>query len=211
MCGRYVLYSDNEFEELKEIVAETEKEINLKVGEVFPTNTVPVVVENRIQLLKWGFYTYDKKLIINARSETVESKPMFKNAFYGKRCLIPATSYFEWKKESSGKTKYEISPANRSLFFMAGLYNTFRDNNNNVFDGFVIITTPANKTTSEIHSRMPAILERGEEKLWLDKNITDTTLLKQILKPYSDESILCQVAQPSGSIETPPLFDHLTS
>ncbi len=200
MCGRYVLYSDNEYEEIKDIVTETEKEISLKVGEVFPTNTVPVIVENRLQLLKWGFYTYDKKLIINARSETLDSKPMFKNAFFGKRCLIPATAYFEWKNEPSGKIKYEISPTNRSLFFMAGLYNIFQDKNNNVFTGFVIITTPANKITSQIHHRMPAILERGQEKLWLDKSITDTALLKQILKPYSDEYTRFQVATSFGQI-----------
>lgn len=194
MCGRFVLYTDNEYEELKNIVAETEENLNLKSGEIFPTDTIPVVVEDKLELLKWGFYTFDKKLIINARSETVEAKPMFRSSFLKKRCLIPASSYFEWKKESQGKVKYEIGLNKRPLFFMAGVYNTFVDKSNNTFTGFVIITTPPNEKLSEIHNRMPAILESGQEKLWLDGTVTDTGLLKSILKPYSPTETIYKTA-----------------
>ncbi|MFZ5986856.1 MAG: SOS response-associated peptidase [Bacillota bacterium] len=195
MCGRYVLYSDSEYDELRSIVAETENSLNFKPGEIFPTDTAPAVVGNKLKFFRWGFYTYDSKLIVNARGETVDSKPSFKKSFLGKRCLIPANAYLEWKKESSGKVKYEIGLIERKLFFMAGLYNTFIDKHSNTFTGFVIITTTANEKASQIHDRMPVILEPGQEKFWIDEKVNDINLLKSIIKPYDSSKTVYKTAQ----------------
>ncbi|NLD46767.1 MAG: SOS response-associated peptidase [Clostridiaceae bacterium] len=184
MCGRFLICTDDEYREISDIVSEVEENLSFKPGEIFPTNTAPVIVKDRLTFLKWGFYTYDNKLIINARSETIETKPMFRKSFWEKRCLIPANSYFEWKKDKDKKIKYEISVPQRKLFFMAGLYNTFLDKNNNSFTGFVIITTSADESISHIHDRMPAIIEPGLEKLWLSNKSDDSSKLKDMLKPY---------------------------
>ncbi|TYQ14946.1 UNVERIFIED_CONTAM: putative SOS response-associated peptidase YedK [Acetivibrio alkalicellulosi] len=185
MCGRYVIYSDSEYEELQNIVSDTEKNLSCKSGEIYPTDKAPVIINNRLTSLNWGFYTYDSMLIINARSETVDSKPMFKTAFVKRRCLIPANSYFEWKKEHDTKIKYEIGLTKKSLFFMAGLYSVFSDKKNNRYIGFVIITTQANDNLSHIHTRMPVIIEPGYQKTWLDNTTNDSSILKNILKPYN--------------------------
>lgn len=185
MCGRFLICTDDEYKEFSNIVSEVEESINFKPGEIFPTNTAPVIVQDRLTFLKWGFYTYDNKLVINARSETIETRPMFRKPFLEKRCLIPANSYFEWKKENDKKIKYEISVPQRNIFFMAGLYNTFIDKNNNTFTGFVIITTSADNSITHIHDRMPAIIEPGLEKLWLSDRTDSPSELKDMLKPFS--------------------------
>lgn len=185
MCGRFLICTDDEYKEYSNIVSEVEESISFKPGEIFPTNTAPVIVQDRLTFLKWGFYTYDNKLVINARSETIETRPMFRKPFLEKRCLIPANSYFEWKKEKDKKIKYEISVPQRNIFYMAGLYNTFTDKNNNTFTGFVIITTSADKSISHIHDRMPAIIEPGLEKFWLSDRSVSPSELKDMLKPFS--------------------------
>ena len=109
MCGRYYVEIDED--ELREIGAEADRlanafpggipgEIPLKLhGEMFPTNVVPVQTgRSRYVPMKWGFVSYDKKTIINARSETALQKPMFKKPMLENRCLIPASGYYEWKR-----------------------------------------------------------------------------------------------------------------
>lgn len=194
MCGRYLLNTDAEYNELMNIVKDVEKNIQSKSGEVFPTDTAPVIIRDRLTFAKWGFYTYDSKLIINARSETIDTKPMFKKSFFLKRCLVPANFYFEWKKESPNKVKYKMGLSQRSLFFMAGLYSTFVGKDTDPFTGFVIITTSANETASQIHHRMPVILEPGSEKLWLDEKNQNLESLRKMLKPYSYDTMSCSTA-----------------
>ena len=110
MCGRY--YIEQEDIELQEILAALGHDERIKTGEIYPTNTVPVLTsEKRPQLMRWGFTRYDGKgSIINARSETVTEKPMFQKAMRERKCLIPASWYFEWKAIGAGKKqKHAIS------------------------------------------------------------------------------------------------------
>jgi len=187
MCGRY--YFDIDDKELKEIADAAEKNLYdaYKTGEIYPTNIAPIYIEddNNIKsiLAKWGFPKWDNKgTIINARVETLYTKSMFKNLISSKRCIIPATAFFEWKRDNDSKKtkdKYIFTKSN-SLLYMAGLYNEITINENNkqisLFDNntiqkhifFTIITKDANSSVSPIHNRMPLIFDKHEKDYWLN-------------------------------------------
>lgn len=201
MCGRFVLFNETENEEIRRIVDEInsrysqEESAKLKTGEIFPTNYVPAIIADNnnkkiITLMKWGFPSpKGSGVIINAKQETLDEKPMFKNIFVHKRCLIPASGFYEWKQVENQKEKYLIR-TEKPAFYMAGLYNTFTDKQNNSFTAFVIITTDANKEMSAIHHRMPVIFHKEEGKLWLDHSFKTTSKLKDLLNPYPRSLLL---------------------
>jgi putative SOS response-associated peptidase YedK len=204
MCGRYVILTEEENIEIKEIINEINERFKTennskpiyKSGEIFPTDNVPIITgdgtsKKVVNLFKWGFPNFKQTsgVIINARCETLEERPTFKNIFHSKRCLVPASGFYEWKKTEDKKEKYLIRTGNQELFYMAGLYNTFKDKNGNPFTGFVIITTEANEKMSEIHNRMPIIFERKDIENWLDNKIKDLTEIKKLLKPYKNEEL----------------------
>lgn len=160
MCGRYAIFTDQENKEIMEIIRQVnEKHNNIKLGEIYPTNEAPVILDSKIDVFKWGFPNFVKKgVIINARSESVEEKRMFKTSFAERRCVIPSTGFYEWK----GKEKYHFTLPNNPTLYMAGIYNQF-DNENR----FVILTTKANKSMENIHDRMPVVLEKNMIKEWI--------------------------------------------
>jgi putative SOS response-associated peptidase YedK len=124
-------------------------------GEIFPGDTVPVQTGvDCYEPMKWGFAAFDGKLIINARSETAAEKPMFREAMLTRRCLIPASGYFEWKKDGKKKTKYAFHLPNSPLY-LAGCFHQEKDSPLPVF---VILTRDAVNGLEEIHDRMPVII-----------------------------------------------------
>lgn len=195
MCGRYVALTDIEYDEIQSIIDEVSKEFkdseNIAKGEVFPTNIAPVICEEKgrivLTAMKWSYGQYSGRPIINARGETINSKSMFRDSFHQRRCLIPAKAYFEWKKEEGAKkkTKFEIYVPQSKVFFMAGIYNVFKDNNGGQYTGYAVITTEANPTTASIHDRMPVIIEPGWERLWLGPQSDNMEPLIEMLKPYT--------------------------
>jgi putative SOS response-associated peptidase YedK len=121
--------------------------------------------------------------MINARGETVDQKPSFRKAFASRRCLIPADGYFEWQKTSDGKQPYLIELAAAGVFAMAGLWE---ENRKAIGDGTTllsctVITTEANRTTGQVHDRMPVILDPDQYDRWLDPGFRDTETLKGML------------------------------
>lgn len=192
MCGRYALDADIDFliNQYKAIIGKTKFEGS---SEIFPTNTVPIIraLENRqLDMLKWGFMpSFTKKPLINARAETIDIKPTFKNSFINKRCIIPATSFFEWEKVQDKKIKRRIS-INDKLFSIAGLYNTFYDNEGKEYEAFTMLTINANQEMKHIHERMPVILSNEDVEIWLDKDNKNILGLKDILIPWNGSLII---------------------
>jgi putative SOS response-associated peptidase YedK len=168
MCGRY--YVDIDEKDFRDIIASVERNaaardetIAFKGGEIFPTNAVPVITAAETRFMVWGFPCHDgKKPLINARSETAASTRMFKESFAARRCVVPATSYFEWKRlNKRTNQKYEFKLPDKSTLYMAGIYSP---------DGcFSILTRPASLSISEIHDRMPVILPRHLTVAWLNE------------------------------------------
>lgn len=203
MCGRYLVITDDEYdEEIKKIineVSEKYKRSDIVSGEVFPTNTIPVIYsyngKNILSAAKWGFPNFNNSgVIINARAETVAEKPMFRNSFATKRCIVPANGYFEWLTEDKKKSKYLIGVKEKHLFFMAGLYNIFSDKNGNSYAAITIVTTEANSDISFIHNRMPVILHNGTIETWLNTNNTDISILQGLMNPFAVGKIDYKVA-----------------
>lgn len=156
-----------------------------------PWQKLPVITNNQpgtLRFFRWGlipFWAKDAKIgfrNINARSETINEKPSFKNAFRKRRCLIPANGFYEWGKDM-GKTPFRIFLKDENLFAIAGIWETWKDAENRAIDSFSIITTSANSLVADIHHRMPVILKPEDEQSWLTEN--DGSALKELLVPYN--------------------------
>lgn len=161
---------------MREIIDEINRRYNdkpeysrMKSGEVFPTDIVPAIAWadkiRQARLFTWGIpHWKGKGVIINARSETVLGKSMFSQDFARRRCIIPASGFFEWRQEpgSKKKEKYLFCGADAPVLYMAGLYN-----NQPGLPGFVILTTAASPSVQPVHNRMPVILEKHEQEEWL--------------------------------------------
>lgn len=169
VCGRYVLFSDTEQQHIRDIIDEVQRKTNgeIKTGEIFPTDKAPVLIQQQgiimPEAVKWGFPAFKSKgVIINARSETVQEKPMFRKSLFTKRCVIPSTGFYEWSHDGK-KQKYLFNLPESKALYMAGLYNEFNGENR-----FVILTTDANSSMAEIHNRMPVVLDRDEVQQWVE-------------------------------------------
>ena len=189
MCGRYSI--GNEIQELA-------KKHKMEVPSGFqptynaaPGQDLPVVSNHNsstFTLYHWGivpFWAKDSsKRLINARAETIAEKPTFKQSFQQRRCLIPADSYYEWKKSPEGKTPYRILRSDASAFFLAGIWDTQESGPAD----FAIITTQASPSIANIHDRMPAMLVDEAISLWLS-DTEDWEGLQDILRPYDDQQL----------------------
>ncbi|MAF46824.1 MAG: SOS response-associated peptidase [Rhodospirillales bacterium] len=146
--------------------------------EVRPTNRVPVIAAGRnISLLRWGLeVAWDSKPLINARAETITQKKTFQ-PLLANRCLVPATAYFEWRRDTGRKIKTRIQLKSGGLFAMAGLTDG---------DNFTIITCAPAPAITHIHSRMPVIVNPGIESHWLNSKL-DFSDVADALKPVADE------------------------
>ncbi|NLI69452.1 MAG: SOS response-associated peptidase [Firmicutes bacterium] len=188
MCGRYWLGDEIDSLCLRYDAEMKNPEGYIPTGEVFPSFRVPVVVRdhgqgNSLRLMRWGFPGFQKRgMVINARAETADTRPMFRRSFRQQRCIVPVNAFFEWKKEGIEKIKYRIDIQGDGLFSLAGLFDIFEDNGGEEYAAFVIITTSPLPTIRSIHDRMPAILSPEKEAAWLDKNVRDVHLLKGCLQ-----------------------------
>lgn len=200
MCGRYLFFGIEDTQEIKNILSELSRKYssdaisNIKKGEIYPTYNMPVLINEgnnkSYEIFKWGFKNFRSNgVIINAKSETLDERKMFKQLINTKRCLIPATGFFEWNHIDGSKDKFLIKPSNMDMFFMAGLYNTFNINGEYI-TCYVIITTEANDEMSKIHNRMPVILKKDVEDVWLYDLSAD---IKKILIPYEDHLLIQKV------------------
>lgn len=198
MCGRFLLDSDigdivyryNYIGLDYDLSLKLEKEINKH--EISPTNSIPVIYKEdkvKIDVFKWGFPTWNKKVLINSRAETINEKAIFKDSFQNRRCIIPVNAFFEWKKTNNKNQKYRIYLKDTEIFSLAGIYKTFINDKDEKFSAFSIITTEPNEKMRNIHSRMPVILKKSKEKNWLDKNISIREL-NTIMKPYDEKNII---------------------
>lgn len=171
MCGRYYVAEEDQTVELQRIIDEAQRRSRepVKTGEVFPTDLAAVVANNRNGAptpfaMRWG-YMLNRKPIINARSETATDKPLFKDGMAQRRCLVPASWYFEWEKRGKDRIKYAIAPESAGMIYLAGIYRKEPDAGT---AAFVILTRPVAQSIAFIHDRMPAILSVELGRAWLD-------------------------------------------
>ena len=123
--------------------------------------------------------------MINARAETVATKPSFRSAFQSRRCLIPADGFYEWKQtEKKTKQPYFIGLKNEEPFAFAGLWEHWESRDGSAIDSCTIITTEANDLLRNVHDRMPVILHEPDYDRWLDPKLPNRDTLQFLLVPY---------------------------
>lgn len=202
MCGRYVTASS------PALLAERFAAVEVRVPEiepnynVTPRTEVPVVAvrdEHRVlDLVRWGLvpsWAKDRSVgdrMINARAETVASKPAYKRAFAKRRCILPVDGFYEWRKLPDRKQKqpYFIFGRDREPLAFAGLWELWRDPDDEAAEKLrtcLLITTDANDFMRPVHDRMPVILPESRWEEWLDPDNHDTEHLTELLVPAPDD------------------------
>ncbi|XOS94503.1 SOS response-associated peptidase [Brevibacillus laterosporus] len=145
--------------------------------------------------LKWGLipsWSKDEKMaykMINAKAETIRKKPSFKNLFNRKRCIIPSDGFYEWMKIGNDKQPMRIMMKDEGVFSLAGLYDTWINSEGARINTCTIITTKPNTLMADIHDRMPVIIKREDESLWLNRDVQDGELLESLLLPFDEKQM----------------------
>ncbi|MGB7998758.1 MAG: SOS response-associated peptidase [Anaerobacillus sp.] len=198
MCGRFSLTI--ELDQLIERfqIEQTRIEDYIPRFNIAPSQQVPVVINadqmNRLGTLRWGlipFWAKDPSIsnkLINARSETAHEKASFKHALKKRRCLILSDGFYEWKRTKDRKIPMRIQVNHGEPFAMAGLWEKWKDGEEVIYT-CTILTTMANELMEEIHNRMPVILTKEMEDVWLNPDIDDLEQLKECMKSYPSEKM----------------------
>lgn len=126
---------------------------------------------------------------LNARAESVDEKPAFRESFKQRRCLVPIDGFYEWKHEGKAKIPHRITLKNRKPFALAGVWDTWKGLNGKQITSFSIITTEANSLLTFFHDRMPVVVEAANENLWLAPYVTESKTLVPLLKPFPAEEM----------------------
>ena len=166
MCGRYTLYTDEQAEDIRQIVEIAQRQVQgqLRLGEVFPSDRAPILVANQdkvvVRTAIWGFPGFQGKgLLINARSETAEERPMFQEPLLTSRCVVPTTGFYEW---NTAKEKFLFQYADSTVVYLAGLWEIFEGQRR-----YTILTTSPNQAVRAVHNRMPVLLSKEQVRPWL--------------------------------------------
>jgi putative SOS response-associated peptidase YedK len=194
MCGRYSLVCiddlGNRFRVYNPMIGARSR------FNIAPGNEMPVIVHARqdeIAVMRWGLvphWTHDLHAappLINARAETLVKKPSFEPLLKNYRCLVPASGFFEWKKEGTRKIPFFVHLPQDPCFAFAGLYDEWHDPAGTVLSTYTIITTEANALMATIHNRQPVILSPEQEKVWLAGDVPGPGQLKEMLAPCPAE------------------------
>lgn len=166
----------------------------------------PTTGQRSLDTLRWGLVPHWAKdlsigaRLINARAETLAKTPSFRDAFARRRCLIPASGFYEWQKNAEGKQPYAIVPADEPLFAFAGLWENWRDRDAGEAAPWLrsctIVTGPANALLAPIHDRMPVILPRQAWGAWLGEIPASPAALQALLVPFPAERMRAYPVSP---------------
>ena len=176
---------------------------------IAPSQNILVIIEQgtrQFMSCRWGFipsWAKDPSIghkMINARAETVASKPAFRSAFRKHRCLIVANGFYEWQKTERKKVPYYIRLKSGEPFGFAGIYSTWVSDTAESIDSCAIITTDANDLIRDVHERMPVIIPHDKVDHWLN-DVTNQATLLEMLRPYPAEEM--QMYEVSTKVNSP--------
>ena len=159
-----------------------------------PTEAMPVILldggRRVLKTMRWGFPS-EKTLLINARSETVASRPAFGESFRYRRCLVPVDAFYEWHREGRLRQPFLIEMLDKSPFAIAAIWEPALDT-----DRVCLLTTESNELVAAIHDRMPVIVAREHYASWLDP-ATEYTQLRSLLAPFPQERMTMYRVNPA--------------
>lgn len=198
MCGRFALFASGE--QISQQFNVTVPQEHVGRYNIAPTQPVaavrlhPISGERELTFFRWGLVpSWAKDLswgskLINARSETAVNKPSFRAAFKRRRCLIPASGFYEWQRLPNRKQPVYIHAADDSPFGLAGLWETWHAPDGSMIDSCTILTTSPNELMAPIHNRMPVIIEPEDYGMWLDPGPRPTDSL-HLFRSYPAEKM----------------------
>lgn len=198
MCGRFSLSIT-----LKEVndyllenfhIEREDRDFGLPRYNVAPGQGIVSIIndgnKNRVGMIKWGFippFAKEENLrfnVINAKCETLQEKPFFRDSLKNKRCAILADGFYEWKKMGKQKIPNRFIMDNQLPFLMAGLWSVFTKKDGTKIYSCTILTTAANSLVMPVHDRMPVILSVENARVWLNPKVDNIPFLMSLLKPY---------------------------
>jgi putative SOS response-associated peptidase YedK len=201
MCGRYTLISNAEA--IRQLFGVLPFDERLAVARYNIAPTQPIVVvragERGRELvpMRWGLIPAWAKdpgtfpLLVNARAEGIGSKPAFQNAFRRRRCLVPASGFYEWAARGRGaRQPHAVRPEDGRLIAFAGLWETWSGPDGSEIDTAAIVTVPANETLNPLHDRMPAVIAPEDFATWLSGE-ADTPAAAALLRPAPEALFAC--------------------
>lgn len=196
MCGRFSLSGEVDFYADYFGTAPPNTEALDASWNVAPTDQVYVVAERektrQLESMRWGLVPHwaedAKSIHINARIETVAITAAFRESFSRRRCLVPADGFYEWEPRDRGRAPHWVFRADGYPVGFAGLWANWR----NPIDGewmrsCTIITAPAEGVVASLHDRMPVALEPAAWETWLDRDVTDPELARELVQPIDND------------------------
>ena len=212
MCGRLALTKmDPEGLKRRFCVMEVDSNLHPRYN-IPPGSDIPVILNTEpeaIRCIRWGLIPHWAKdpsigqRLINARAETVSEKPAFRGSLHQKRCLVITDTFYEWRSlPNGGKQPYRIMRPDGDWFALAGLWDEAVLEGGESIRTCTIITTSANETLAAIHDRMPVVLEREEERIWLSSR--SLRELMHVLHPPEPDAL---TAYPIASLINSPSND----
>jgi putative SOS response-associated peptidase YedK len=206
MCGRYVLGADAadyaDYFGVDRIVTEA----LAPSYNVAPTDRVYTVAEwddeRLLGTMRWGLIPHwakdAKGIQINARGETAATKPMFRDAFARKRCIIPADGFYEWEPAERGRTPHWVHRLDNAPMGFAGLWSTWKDpSSGELIRTCAIVTVAAVGSIAQVHDRMPLTLDPTVWDRWLDRDLTDPVEIESLIRPIPAELVTCHEVSPA--------------
>ena len=199
MCGRYTLKTPverlSEKFQLPEIIP-LKPRYNIAPSQaVAVVRLLPEDTDRTLAMLRWGLlpaWVKDPAKVqqpINAKAETAAEKPMFRDAFKRRRCLVPADGFYEWKQEGGRKQPVYIHMKDGEPFAIAGLWEHWEGQDGQVIESCTLLTTEPNDLLAPIHNRMPVILDPKDYEQWLDPGLQEADGVKPWLRPYPPEAM----------------------
>jgi putative SOS response-associated peptidase YedK len=208
VCGRTNLTATPE--ELAEAFALDEIPALAPRYNIAPTQPIPAVRvhasgKRRLGLLRFGLVPHWAKdasvgaRLINARSETAKARPAFKEPFRERRCLVPATGFYEWRRVDRSRQPYLVRRKDGRPMGLAAVWDLWRPApraEGEPIESCAILTTPANELVARLHDRMPLVLDAADYALWLDPEVMDPNRLLPLLRPYPAEEMVALPVSP---------------
>lgn len=206
MCGRFALVAtgDQLLQQfrLSGLPAGITPRYNAAPGQAILTLTEDQAGKRQAAFHHWGLipaWAKERSIgykMINARGETVAERPAFRTAFRQRRCVIPATGFYEWRREQGRKLPVYFHLHDLRMFGLAGLWESWRSPDGHVVDSMTLITTEPNELVRHVHNRMPVILADDLVDLWLDHSTFDAEALHACLRPYPADAMASYAVSP---------------
>jgi putative SOS response-associated peptidase YedK len=212
MCGRFALHHATD--EVADLFSVDHVAAGLAPRyNIAPSQPVHVVLQHEhrtLEMFRWGlipFWAKDAKIgnrMINARAETLAEKPAFRAALKRRRCLIPASGFFEWRKSGKDKVPTYIQAPERHPMALAGLWEEWNSPDDELIHSCTIVTTAANDFMAPIHHRMPLILDAEAWEPWLHLGADETEQVQKLLQPSGTLEL---VSHPVSKMVNAPAHD----